>query len=166
MGSRKRRKRNCPGPSWGRTAWSSAVPGDCHGGRQTRKLPRLKSDEKIATGRAGARRCSALPGELPLGRQKKLPRAEYHSAIRAPNSAHHWWGGSPLPGRGSPARYPNPTAWTARSGWGAGGGEWMARRRTNVIRPHDQASWRIKAKPTDALFSRMASVACITMGSR
>jgi hypothetical protein len=24
----------------------------------------------------------------------------------------------------------------------------MARRRTNVIRPHDQASWRVEAKPT------------------
>lgn len=45
--------------------------------------------------------------------------------------------------------------------WRAGGGERMARRRTNVIRPRDQASWRVQAKPT---LERV--VARTTMGSR
>ena len=44
--------------------------------------------------------------------------------------------------------------------WGAGGRERMARRRTNAIRPHDQASWRVEAKPTP-----FGAVARITMGS-
>ena len=38
--------------------------------------------------------------------------------------------------------------------WGAGGGERMARRRTNAIRPHDQVSWRVQAKPTLRLWGR------------
>ena len=45
--------------------------------------------------------------------------------------------------------------------WRAGGGERTARRRTNVIRPHDQASWRVQAKPT--LFGAAART---TLGSR
>ncbi len=56
-------KADCHGPSWGRTAWSSAVPGYCPG----------EGGRRIATGRAGARRSQGIaPGKAKGG----LPRAE------------------------------------------------------------------------------------------
>jgi len=63
---------------------------------------------------------------------------------RAPISAPHPWGGSPHPGRGN---RPGIRAQLRRreAGWGAGGGELAARRRTNVMRRDGPSSKRSRA---------------------